>query len=196
MSILNVISTSLVVLSPQLYNIESLKAKQLTSTMIFCVAKFYHALSSPSPVSAMRYHCLDIMVFSDIDAELIISAVLGVTSHWAYFIHGEHHNSAPFLAQLYIVLVLAASLYQLHKHNYATLPALRGATAMTGVYVISLFTSMTIYRVFFHQLRSFPGPSFARVSKLWHAWKMRGLKNYLLMEKLNHKYGAFVRTGK
>ncbi|KAL8793202.1 MAG: hypothetical protein Q9195_004232 [Heterodermia aff. obscurata] len=52
---------------------------------------------------------------------------------------------------------------------------------------------MIVYRVFFHPLRKFPGPSAASISKLWHVAKCRNSKNHLLMEELFTKYGSFVR---
>lgn len=54
---------------------------------------------------------------------------------------------------------------------------------------------MTIYRLFFHPLRRFPGPVLARVSKLWHVFHCINSRNYLLLDKLHLQYGEFVRTG-
>ncbi|PVI04480.1 cytochrome P450 [Periconia macrospinosa] len=61
----------------------------------------------------------------------------------------------------------------------------------------SLFSSIGVYRVFFHKLRSFPGPYLARVSKLWHVWKCvkSRSRNHLILDDLYKQYGDFVRTG-
>ncbi|MCJ1320172.1 hypothetical protein MMC15_005510 [Xylographa vitiligo] len=54
---------------------------------------------------------------------------------------------------------------------------------------------MTIYRVFFHRLHSFPGPGLAKVSKFWNVAKTIDSSNYRLLDSLHRQYGDFVRTG-
>ncbi|KIX99293.1 uncharacterized protein Z520_04869 [Fonsecaea multimorphosa CBS 102226] len=55
-------------------------------------------------------------------------------------------------------------------------------------------TSIFIYRVFFHRLRAFPGPFWARVTKLWtRESHLRGEYHRDSLE-LHHKYGDIVRV--
>ena len=63
------------------------------------------------------------------------------------------------------------------------------------IFTLSLLTSIALYRVFFHRLKSFPGPRLAAVSKLWHTANCIGAKNHLLLEQMRERYGDFVRTG-
>jgi tryprostatin B 6-hydroxylase len=63
-------------------------------------------------------------------------------------------------------------------------------------YLTALFSSITIYRVYFHRLSRFPGPKWARITKIWHAWQSRHCQNFLVLSELHRKYGDFVRTGK
>ncbi|OKO95665.1 Tryprostatin B 6-hydroxylase [Penicillium subrubescens] len=58
-----------------------------------------------------------------------------------------------------------------------------------------MFTSITIYRLFFHRIGHFPGPRAAAVSKLWSVYKCRDSRNHLFLDGLHKKYGNFVRTG-
>ncbi|OOF94575.1 hypothetical protein ASPCADRAFT_26369, partial [Aspergillus carbonarius ITEM 5010] len=67
--------------------------------------------------------------------------------------------------------------------------------SVTTGYLVSLLSSITIYRAFFHPLRHFPGPFGARISKLWHVWQVRDSKNYRVLDNLHTQYGDFVRTG-
>jgi len=67
-------------------------------------------------------------------------------------------------------------------------------TVGCGTFV--LFASIAVYRHFFHQLRGFPGPKIAGITKFWHAYKCLPGQNYLVLDELHKKYGDFVRTGK
>ncbi|CAF9905510.1 MAG: hypothetical protein ALECFALPRED_001001 [Alectoria fallacina] len=59
----------------------------------------------------------------------------------------------------------------------------------------SLFTSILVYRIFFHRLRSFPGPFLAKTTKFWHVSKVaRNSDNFRQLDNLYHRYGDFVRT--
>ncbi|KUI71889.1 Tryprostatin B 6-hydroxylase [Cytospora mali] len=62
-------------------------------------------------------------------------------------------------------------------------------------YCTGLFTSITIYRLYFHRLSSFPGPCIAGFTKFWHVWKCRRGKNHLVIEELRQQYGSIIRTG-
>ena len=80
--------------------------------------------------------------------------------------------------------------------NATVVEAMVEASLDSTCYLSSLFTSIVVYRLFFHRLRAFPGPVLAQSSKLWHAWQGRHSKNHLLLDQLYHHYGDFVRTGK
>lgn len=135
------------------------------------------------------------MLLLDVKLLAIVAAVTGLVSHLTYFIHGEHHMKAPILGRLYLgVFIMIYILELLFCHcSYST--AAKNASTVLGSYTIALFGSIVIYRTCFHQLRSFPGPYGAKLSKLWHSWKARYSTNHLLLEDLHQKYGAFVRTG-
>ncbi|RWA10857.1 hypothetical protein EKO27_g4259 [Xylaria grammica] len=66
---------------------------------------------------------------------------------------------------------------------------------VTSSYAAGLFSSIVIYRKYFHRLRRFPGPRLAAVTKLWHVWKGLDGKNHLLLEDLFKRYGPIIRTG-
>jgi len=113
----------------------------------------------------------------------LIGAALGIALHRTLFIHGEWHVHAPQIV-----------LYHLAYFTFVSIILTNAQWMITG-YIIALFSSITIYRIFFHRLRHFPGPIWARITKIWHAWQARHRTNYLLLEKLHNQYGDFVRTG-
>ncbi|KAK2591112.1 hypothetical protein QQS21_011200 [Conoideocrella luteorostrata] len=82
-----------------------------------------------------------------------------------------------------------------HDSDIGSLVA--AALLTSATYLVSLFTSILFYRIFFHQLTKFGfnGPLHMRTSKLWHVWHCRKSQNHLFLDDLNKKYGDFVRTG-
>ncbi|OAG38665.1 hypothetical protein AYO21_07171 [Fonsecaea monophora] len=124
-----------------------------------------------------------------------ISFVLGVLLHLGYFIHGEHHMLALRYFQALLALPAVATL-ALVRHGMQPVAALGLTAALTITLLLGLFTSMAVYRGFFHRLRSFPGPSLAKYSKLWHFGLVtRSVRNFEEMDKLHREYGPFVRIG-
>jgi hypothetical protein len=126
----------------------------------------------------------------------VLSAGLGVLSHLTYFIRGEHHESAPTLALLCVIVPALLFMGQVVYLKFDTDQAVVTTTVIYGAYFSALWTSMVVYRVFFHRLNKFPGPFMAKVSKIYHtALVVRTMDNYLLLDKWHQEYGAFVRTG-
>lgn len=113
----------------------------------------------------------------------LIGALSGLILHHTVFIHGEWHVQAPDILIYHLVCLVA--LFMAFNH----------ACWMIFGYLIALFSSITVYRVYFHRLRNFPGPRWARVTKIWHAWQSRHRQNFLVLSELHRKYGDFVRTG-
>ncbi|KAK0736748.1 hypothetical protein B0T21DRAFT_269701, partial [Apiosordaria backusii] len=61
-------------------------------------------------------------------------------------------------------------------------------------YLATLFTSIIVYRLFFHPLRHIPGPFIAKITKLYGPWTARNGQMHLEQTKLIKKYGNFVRV--
>lgn len=126
----------------------------------------------------------------------VAPAAVGVFAHLGFFIRGEWHLNGRAVLLTHIALgALAWSLVLRHKTT-----AISGQIQLfllaLGIYLLSLFSSIIIYRLCFHPLRHFPGPKLAAASKLWHVFKCRSGKNFRVLEDLHHKYGQYVRTGK
>ena len=103
------------------------------------------------------------------ETKLCIAAAAGILSHTLIFIRNEHHIQAPQLFRFFCLLlplflfISEARLWALSDLAHAA----RASALILLSYSASLFTSIVIYRIFFHELRKFPGPIGARVSKFW-----------------------------
>ena len=135
------------------------------------------------------------MYFSILTAEMAFAAIAGTCSHLFLYIRGEWDLVAPSLLRVYLLLsVLMLSLQGVY-HHFRLQPAIADTMTLIGTYAMTLFFSMTIYRVFFHGLRQYPGPWLARVTKFWQVFHTLQSQNHVLLNDLQDKYGDFVRTG-
>ena len=125
-------------------------------------------------------------------SKLFLASGAGIFSHLFFFIHGERDQQAPFLFCAYFFCY--ALLVVGHMHN-----GLQWAVALSSLitmaYSLAIWGSMIVYRLWFHKLVAFPGPSMAGASKIWHVWRILKSPNFLEIDKLHLEYGDFVRTG-
>lgn len=135
------------------------------------------------------------MVAEQLRLPALAAAAAGILSHNLYFIRGEHHMSAVRLAQLFFLAPAALTLGLNRFGDLSFFNATITTFVLTFSYLISLWTSMLIYRVFFHRLRSFPGPPGAKFTKFWHVFQIGKCDNYKKLDKWHSKYGDYVRTG-
>ena len=125
----------------------------------------------------------------------LVAAILGLLSHNCLFIYGEWHMQAPLLLKACFILSLLIFLVHMTYLECNTLISLRFTFVCFCIYNFTLFTSISVYRQFFHRLRNFPGPHLARITKFWHVYHCLNSQNHLLLDDLHNKYGRFVRTG-
>lgn len=121
--------------------------------------------------------------------------LLGLGSHLAYFMHGEHHLEGPRLAVLAAVSPIAMVLGLYFRYNVSLQDSFGAAGSFFSCFYAALFTSITVYRFAFHPLRKFPGPRLARLSKLYHVYLCNRENNYVALTRLHEQYGPVVRVG-
>lgn len=127
---------------------------------------------------------------------VLFGTLLGIASHLTFFIHGEHHLRAfdYFVGALAFPFLASLSLVYFHT---PVVEALTVTSVFSCSFLCGLFGSIFVYRVFFHQLRSFPGPFPAKITKIWHVSKViLTLDNYKKLDKIHQEYGDYVRIGR
>jgi tryprostatin B 6-hydroxylase len=123
-----------------------------------------------------------------------LCAFAGLLAHSGIFIHFEHSWHLRLKVIVFGHLAFGAGCYYFAQHFYTT-SVFFYLVAMQAAYFASLFMSMSIYRLLFSRLVSFPGPKLAAVTKFWHVYQARNSQNHLVMQRMHEQYGPFVRTG-
>ncbi|KAK6078382.1 cytochrome p450 [Seiridium cupressi] len=127
---------------------------------------------------------------SELSYLALYAALFGVVVHLGVFITGEWHLRVAGVVTIHS-LVLALMAFW----SSEPIPkALLFIFVLFSSYLLGLFGSITVYRLFFHRLRRFPGPRLAALTKLWHVYQCRDSRNHMVLDYLHKQYGAFVRT--
>lgn len=127
-----------------------------------------------------------------------IGVLSGILVHNGLFIRGEWHVQAPQIVILHSALYIFCPIFAMAVRSSALGEVLRAVMYWSYGYLLGLASSILLYRALLHPLvkAGFPGPWYARVTKLWHVWACRHSKNHLVLDALHAKYGDFVRTGR
>lgn len=130
---------------------------------------------------------------------LVVGALSGVAIHHGLFIHGEWHNQAPDVVRSYSLVFGSVSLcrFLFHDSSNAADRLTTSLVAASYCHVLGILASILVYRAFFHRLNKskFPGPMWAKYTKIWQIWENRSSRNHLYLHDLHQKYGDVVRTG-
>ena len=125
-----------------------------------------------------------------------VAAILGVLSHIVYFRRGEHHKETLPYLQLFAASIPLSALALAHFLHFTYAQALLRALCIVASFLAGVWTSMIIYRAFFHRLNKFPGPWPLKLTKFCQfvsTWKLDAFRR---SHRQHQKFGKFVRTGR
>lgn len=134
---------------------------------------------------------------SNVSDQAFAAVGLGVLLHLGIF-----RTSFPvenylytFLA-LYVTVILATVSVSLIITDLSQGQVLMRVACMISAFNSGLLVSISVYRLFFHRLRHFPGPFWSRLSRFYDAFLAgRNVQYHVEIEKLHDQYGDFIRTG-
>lgn len=121
----------------------------------------------------------------------------GVLLHALLFCRYEWDRHSPKILLTHLILTACIFATFLFVTDACVTQSLVEAFSFDVALVGGLFTSMLVYRLYLHPLRSFPGPLVSRLSSLW-AFKQQcpDLRFYVKLGDLHDRYGDFVRISK
>lgn len=129
----------------------------------------------------------------DLKVIVLTGATVGVASHLLYWSHGLKAPQSATIFYSHLVTFTLITIAAIKSDGVSH--GISAAWALCGSYLAGLFTSMSIYRVFFHRLSRFPGPFPAKISKMYSVWVTWKGQPYQEVVKTCDKYGDIVRTG-
>lgn len=127
-----------------------------------------------------------------VDSQNVLAVVAGLSAHAIM----ARFELWPRSLALLGTIGLASGITFLHRsRDMAIRSAIGMSVHFTLILLATLFTSMVIYRIFFHRLSSVPGPLGLKISK-WRTvpTDLNGNRAHYI-QGLHKKYGDVVRTG-
>ncbi|CAG8909672.1 unnamed protein product [Penicillium egyptiacum] len=131
-------------------------------------------------------------------AQALLALGSGVTLHHLFYRLSEWDTRSPFLLASYISVLVAGSvgIWFLNSQTEVVVPLSPNEFRKSWLYhILGVYSSMLVYRGFFHRLGKFPGPFFARFSNLYLTMLSSKLHLYKEIGDLHETYGDYVRTG-
>ncbi|KAK4149486.1 cytochrome P450 monooxygenase [Chaetomidium leptoderma] len=123
----------------------------------------------------------------------LLAAATGVFAHLAVFRAGEWDVASPSIFVFYVTVFAAAGL---SSYTHIIGAPLGAVAQFFGCHVAALYTSMLLYRGFFHRLSEYPGPFAARFTNFYiTGLSMKKLQLFDEVQKLHAQYGDYVRLG-
>jgi hypothetical protein len=125
----------------------------------------------------------------------LIAFVGGIASHVLYFNRGEHHFYG-FLYLYTFLIACAGGVVTLSKVHGFSGPEAILSTSLAGLsYLVGVFGSTLVYRLFVSPLNRFPGPWPAKISNFYMSSKLGNSDAFYQLQALHEKYGPIVRIG-
>ncbi|KAJ6133260.1 hypothetical protein N7471_008475 [Penicillium samsonianum] len=132
------------------------------------------------------------------NSQALLALGSGVTLHHLFYRLSEWDTRSPFLLVSYIFALVAGSvgIWLLSSRTEVVVPFSPNEFRRFWLYhILGVYSSMLVYRGFFHRLGKFPGPFLARLSNVYLTMMSSKLHLYEEIGKLHETYGDYVRTG-
>jgi hypothetical protein len=123
-----------------------------------------------------------------------LAAIIGLLSHWLYFIHGFKDMEALRIVLSFAFVQCILVAFMLFEHGIS-LTAFISVASVDVAYLTALYSSMAIYRTSLHRLRRFPGPMLAKLTKLYGLYMSKDSHYTDRVHAVHQKYGEIVRVG-
>ena len=119
----------------------------------------------------------------------------GIASHILYFNRFECHLYGVLYLRTFLLLCTGSLFWLTRVSAFSFAAAFATTSTIAGCYLLGVYSSLLIYRIFVNPVNRFPGPWAARLSSLYMASKLGNSDAYYKLQALHEKYGRIVRIG-
>ncbi|KAL2004524.1 hypothetical protein VTN00DRAFT_3409 [Thermoascus crustaceus] len=124
------------------------------------------------------------------------AALLGVILHLSIFRTIFVELYLYYFMGLYLAAAMSISYAYLSLTEFSILESLTRVLVLGVSFNSGLVLSISVYRLFFHRLRHFPGPLWAKLSRFYDAaLAAKNVQYHVEVAKMHENYGDFIRTG-
>ncbi|CAN9172970.1 hypothetical protein AA0119_g2930 [Alternaria tenuissima] len=130
-----------------------------------------------------------------LDIRFVITFAAGILLHTTVFSrHFEWDRHAPNILTFACATFTTTLVIIAISGDVSIKLSVAFTSAVAACFLGGFLCSMIIYRLFLHPVKSFPGPTAARVTSLWVIKQnVPDLKLYIKLRSLHDQYGDFVR---
>jgi cytochrome P450 family 628 len=109
------------------------------------------------------------------------------------FRKGEWDRRSGTIAKRYAILFYAAIIL-MFVFGQSIRVSIASTLRLQLAFLMGLYSAMACYRLFFHPLKSFPGPFGARLSIFWYLKEsIPNMQMYVRLRELHKEQGDFIR---
>lgn len=124
-----------------------------------------------------------------------IAAALGHASWLGYFHRNECHMYAMRYLQSFTLGCVGSVVALMNLHGDSLSQAASTVSATAASYLIGVYGSLAIWRLFLNPLNDLPGPYWARLGNLYMSANFKNSDAYYKLQEMHQKYGRIVRVG-
>ncbi|KAH8826626.1 cytochrome P450 [Flagelloscypha sp. PMI_526] len=95
-----------------------------------------------------------------------------------------------------VIYFTAGFIWAVNSQSMSLLEVILNTVVHILTFNIGLWLTITLHRLLFHRLRTFPGPWAAKLTRIWALWVQKDrMQMHLVTQQLHTQYGDFVRIG-
>jgi hypothetical protein len=148
-------------------------------------------------MSSLPVEILAQTLSTDIVSLGLSAATFGVLSHVSIFRSLPVEEYLDNLLILYVTTTVAIGVAYLSITDLSFIQALFRVGVITSGFNTGLASSIGVYRLFFHRLHRFPGPTLSKLSRFHDTYLAgKNVQYNVELERLHKTYGDFIRTGR
>jgi tryprostatin B 6-hydroxylase len=127
----------------------------------------------------------------------LLFPVAGISTYTFYLHRGERHLYPwRYVGAVLILQGITTTTIKNVEPTFTTLLAAQQAAKLVGAYLLGIYGSLLVWRLFLNPLNKFPGQPLAKVTAFHHSFQVgKDLNMFLHLQRAHRRWGDYVRIG-